>query len=240
MPKRLVVENRLLLPDLSRKQAAALLAAHDAGYYRLPRAATTAELAGAAGLSPSAFKERLQRAEAQVVEAMLPFLRLRAGAGAEAGVERVAAFARGLGVWVVLEVRGGRIKALRLEAKAPRAAGRRHPFLTRVLQHLRDGRALDDLPLELEGHGFAAEVLQALRDVPAGTTVTYAELARRLGKPGAARAVGNACAANPFLLVVPCHRVVPAAGGVGNYAGAGGAATKRKLLAREAAGTGKA
>lgn len=235
VPQRLVIENRLLLPDLTTKQAKALLAAHDGGYYHLPRGATTAELGRAAGLSPSTFKEHLQRAEAQVVEAVLPFLRLRAAGGeaAEPDVATFAGFSRELGVWVVLDVRGDRVRGLRLEAKAPARAGRRHPYLTRIMQHLRDGRPVGDLPLELEGTGFSAEVLQALREVPAGTTVTYSELARRLGKPGAARAVGNACAANPFLLLIPCHRVVPSAGGVGNYAGHGGGATKRKLLERE-------
>jgi O-6-methylguanine DNA methyltransferase len=217
----LLVENRLLLPALSPKQAQAILAAQEAGYYALPRRATTADVGRRLGLSPSTFKEHLQRAEAQVVEAMVPFLRLRAEGEGPAPAATFARFSRELGLWVVLQVCGERVRSLRLEAKAPARAGRRHPYLTRVLEHLRDGRDLGDLPLEMAGTGFNAEVLQALRQVPAGTTVTYAELARRLGKPGAARAVGNACAANPFLLLVPCHRVVPA--------------TKRRLLEREAA-----
>lgn len=236
-PQPLVVENRLLLPDLTPKQAQALLAASDGGYYALPRRATTAQLARQAGLSPSTFKEHLQRAEAQVVAAMLPFLRLRAEAGAAGSAPATRTFAghsRELGLWVVLELRGERVRGLRLEPKAPARAGRRHPYLTRVLAHLRDGRDLGELPLDLEGTGFSAEVLQALREVPPGATVTYSELARRLGRPGAARAVGNACAANPFLLILPCHRVVPASGGYGNYAGHGGVETKRKLLEREA------
>lgn len=232
-PQRLVVENRLLLPGLTRRQAQALLAAHDGGYYAVPRRVTTRELGRKAGLAPSTFKEHLQRAEAQVVEAMLPFLRLRAEGDGPPAEEAYAARSRELGLWVVLRLRAGRIRSLRLEPKAPRGAGRRHPFLDRVMAHLRDGRDLGDLPLDLEGTGFGAEVLQALREVPAGTTVTYAELARRLGRPGAARAVGNACAANPFLLILPCHRVVPASGGYGNYAGHGGAATKERLLERE-------
>lgn len=211
------MENRLLLPDLTPKQAKALLAAHDGGYYAVPRNATTRDLAKRAELSPSTFKEHLQRAEAQVVGAMLPFLRLRAEAGeAAVAASTFAGYSRELGLWVVLELRGERVRALRLEAKAPARSGRRHPYLARVMAHLRDGRDLGDMPLDLEGTGFSAEVLQALREVPAGSTVTYSELARRLGKPGAARAVGNACAGNPFLLILPCHRVVPASGGYGN------------------------
>lgn len=231
----LAVENRLLLPDLTAKQAQALLAAHDAGYYSVPRRATTAQVSRTARLSPSTFKEHLQRAEGQVVAAMLPFLRLRAQGDAKAdGVETFAAYHRGLAVWVVLHLRKGRIQAVRLEARKPKGARPRHPFLIRILAHLRDGEDLGDLPFDLAGGGFHAQVQQALRDIPPGTTITYSDLAARLGHPGAARAVGNACAGNPLLLVLPCHRVVPAGGGVGQYAGHGGPATKRRLLAAEA------
>jgi len=81
---------------------------------------------------------------------------------------------------------------------------------------------------------FPAAVYRALWGVPAGERLTYGDLARRAGHPGAARAVGRAMAANPWPLVVPCHRVVPAAGGIGNYAG--GAARKAWMLAVEQAG----
>lgn len=65
--------------------------------------------------------------------------------------------------------------------------------------------------------------------------VTYAELARRAGSPGAARAVGQAMAKNPWPIVIPCHRVVPSSGKMGGYSGRGGVPTKQKLLALEAA-----
>lgn len=96
-----------------------------------------------------------------------------------------------------------------------------------------DDRSLD-LPVDLAlvRSPFRRAALTALRErVGPGEVVTYAALARRLGRPRAARAVGSACATNPVPIVVPCHRVVPGAGGVGSYAG--GAERKRRLLAHE-------
>ena len=66
---------------------------------------------------------------------------------------------------------------------------------------------------------FGRRVLEATARIPAGNVSTYGALATQLHKPGAARAVGNALATNPVAIVVPCHRVVPAGGGVGNYGG---------------------
>lgn len=84
-----------------------------------------------------------------------------------------------------------------------------------------------------EGVGpFTARVLAALQEIPFGTTVTYGQLACRLGNPRAARAVGRALACNPIPLLVPCHRVV-GAHGLGGYSGGQGTVTKRLLLAFE-------
>lgn len=79
---------------------------------------------------------------------------------------------------------------------------------------------------------FQHKVWAALRAIPRGEVRTYAEIARAIGHPRAYRAVANACAANPHPIVVPCHRVVPAGGGVGNYS-YGGPKKKRALLASE-------
>jgi len=79
-----------------------------------------------------------------------------------------------------------------------------------------------------------AEILRALVEVPFGNVVTYGELAARCGIPRGAQAVGQAMARNPFPLVVPCHRVLPRTGGLGEYS-AGGADVKRLLLAHEGA-----
>jgi methylated-DNA-[protein]-cysteine S-methyltransferase len=87
------------------------------------------------------------------------------------------------------------------------------------------------VPVDLAGvAGFTRRVLDAARAIPAGTTVTYGELARRAGSPRACRAAGQVMARNPIPLVIPCHRVV-AAVGPGGYAG--GLAMKARLLALE-------
>lgn len=87
------------------------------------------------------------------------------------------------------------------------------------------------LPLDLQGSDFELRVWQALRDVPAGTTATYGEIAARLGVPRQAREVGEACAANTLAVVVPCHRIVKKDGSISGYRW--GVRRKRELLARE-------
>ncbi len=89
-----------------------------------------------------------------------------------------------------------------------------------------------DLPLDVRGTAFQRRVWQALRAVPAGTTVSYAEIARRIGAPAAVRAVAGACAANPLAVAIPCHRVVRNDGALSGYRW--GIARKRALLDREA------
>lgn len=79
-----------------------------------------------------------------------------------------------------------------------------------------------------------AEILRTLVEVPFGSVLTYGELAARCGIPRGAQAVGQAMARNPFPLIVPCHRVLPRTGGLGEYS-AGGADVKRLLLAHEGA-----
>lgn len=90
-----------------------------------------------------------------------------------------------------------------------------------------------DLPLDVRGTAFQQKVWQALRTIPAGETWTYGELAAAVGKPGAARAAGAACGANPVCVVVPCHRVVGSNGSLTGYAW--GTARKKELLRREGA-----
>lgn len=88
-----------------------------------------------------------------------------------------------------------------------------------------------DLPLAL-GQGFQARFLAALCEIPFGETQTYGELAKGLGV--SAQAIGQACGANPLPVIVPCHRVLGAAG-LGGYSGAGGVETKVWLLRHEGA-----
>lgn len=88
-----------------------------------------------------------------------------------------------------------------------------------------------DLPIELRGTTFQQEVWLALAEIPYGKTVSYAELAKMVGRPGAYRAVGQANGSNPIPIVLPCHRVVASGGGIGGYGG--GLTMKRRLLALE-------
>ena len=88
-----------------------------------------------------------------------------------------------------------------------------------------------DLPLDVRGTAFQQRVWQALREIPPGTTVSYAALAEKLGSPRAVRAVAGACAANAIGIAIPCHRVVRTDGGLAGYRW--GVARKRELLDRE-------
>jgi methylated-DNA-[protein]-cysteine S-methyltransferase len=85
---------------------------------------------------------------------------------------------------------------------------------------------------------FHRRVYDAARGVAPGSTVTYGEIAARLGEPGAARAVGQALGRNPFAIIVPCHRVLAAGGKVGGFSANGGVATKLRLLSIEGAPAG--
>ena len=88
-----------------------------------------------------------------------------------------------------------------------------------------------DLPLDVRGTAFQKRVWQALRRIPAGKTVSYTDLARRIGAPKSVRAVAGACAANLLAVAIPCHRVVRHDGGLSGYRW--GVERKRTLLARE-------
>ena len=101
--------------------------------------------------------------------------------------------------------------------------------VTRVWQ----GRVAGELPpLDLKtATDFQRQVWAALRQIPAGQTKSYGQVAAAMGRPGAARAVGNACAANPIPLLIPCHRVLASGGRLGGFSG--GLPWKRRLLAQE-------
>jgi methylated-DNA-[protein]-cysteine S-methyltransferase len=106
--------------------------------------------------------------------------------------------------------------------------------VARRLEEYFAGRRRDlDVPVRLAGSPFEQRVWQEVKAIPYGRTASYAEIARRIGRPGAARAVGRANARNPVCLVVPCHRVVGTDGGLTGYAG--GLERKRALLALEGA-----
>ncbi|HEX2253600.1 MAG TPA: methylated-DNA--[protein]-cysteine S-methyltransferase [Thermoanaerobaculia bacterium] len=106
------------------------------------------------------------------------------------------------------------------------------PELRRQLtDYLAGERDEFDLPLAPRGTAFQQQVWRALQAIPCGETRSYAALAAAVGRPGAARAVGQANSKNPIGVVIPCHRVIAADGTLGGYAG--GLDMKRRLLTRE-------
>jgi methylated-DNA-[protein]-cysteine S-methyltransferase len=151
-----------------------------------------------------------------------------------------------LGALSIVADRAGRLRAAGWDDPSPRIqrqVGRR-PF---VLEDARDPfglsrafasyfagdlRALDTVEVHAGGTAFQRAVWRALRDIPCGETCSYGEIARRVGKPAAVRAVGMANHVNPVGVAVPCHRVVGADGSLTGYGG--GLDRKRWLLAHEA------
>lgn len=103
--------------------------------------------------------------------------------------------------------------------------------LARVIAFVDAPRAAFDLPLDVRGTVFQQRVWEALRRIPPGETVSYTELAERVGQPSAVRAVAGACAANPAAIAIPCHRVLRNDGAISGYRW--GVERKRKLLERE-------
>jgi AraC family transcriptional regulator of adaptative response/methylated-DNA-[protein]-cysteine methyltransferase len=102
-----------------------------------------------------------------------------------------------------------------------------------VIALVEEPRQAIDLPLDIRGTAFQEQVWQALRQLPPGTTATYAEIAARIGRPASTRAVANACGANRIALLIPCHRVVRTDGSGGGYRW--GIDRKAALIRREAA-----
>ena len=87
--------------------------------------------------------------------------------------------------------------------------------------------------MKLVGTKFQLEVWNEIKKIPQGRIKTYKEIAISLNKPESARAVANACARNPYPLLIPCHRVIKSDGTLGGYSGEGGVKTKEKLLHKE-------
>ncbi len=107
------------------------------------------------------------------------------------------------------------------------------PAIRQVIEFLEGKRQDFDLDLDLRATPFQLSVYQILEGIPYGEAISYAEVARRLGRPSAVRAVGAANGSNPLPLIVPCHRVVAADGQLQGYAG--GVDLKVRLLAMESA-----
>ena len=106
-----------------------------------------------------------------------------------------------------------------------------HPVITQLREYFAGKRTTFDLELAMQGTPFQLAVWNELRKIPYGHTISYAELAHRIGKPSAVRAVGAANGANPIPVIVPCHRVIGANGSLTGYGG--GIERKQWLLALE-------
>ncbi len=139
-----------------------------------------------------------------------------------------------LGLYIVVEAEGDMVKKVRITPEKPPGKAEEAEIIESIREYFATGR--DDFSryeVCLDGMTpFQRSVLEAIRVIPAGKTMEYGEVAKMVGRPGAARAVGNVMAANPIPLVVPCHRVV-ASRGLGGYSG--GLEVKRKLLKLEGA-----
>jgi methylated-DNA-[protein]-cysteine S-methyltransferase len=110
--------------------------------------------------------------------------------------------------------------AERISPRVVNAPARLDPVRRELDEYFEGRRREFDITVDLSlASGFRRRVLEATARIPAGQVTTYGTLAAQVGKPSAARAVGNAVGSNPVAIVVPCHRVVPASGGVGNYGG---------------------
>lgn len=107
-------------------------------------------------------------------------------------------------------------------------------WVNQVVAHLEGHEPHLDLPLDIRASAFQQQVWQALRSIPSGQTRSYGAIAEAIGKPGAARAVGQACGSNPVALIIPCHRAVGAHAKGGGYRW--GMQRKQQLLQQEASG----
>ena len=139
-----------------------------------------------------------------------------------------------LGLYVTAEFEGDKVKNISMTSKKPDFKPRNSKVIRSLETYLKNGKGnFSGYQFDLEDMTpFQRSVLDTIFGIPAGETMTYGEVAEAVGKPGAARAVGNVMASNPIPLMLPCHRVV-ATNGLGGFAC--GLEVKRKLLRLEGA-----
>jgi AraC family transcriptional regulator, regulatory protein of adaptative response / methylated-DNA-[protein]-cysteine methyltransferase len=176
---------------------------------------------------------------------MTPGARRRGGSGqmirfatveTPLGWALVAATARGVCMTALADERDSLVATLRQRFPAAEIvideAGLKD-WADQIVGFITDPDRALDLPLDIQGTAFQAQVWRALQKIPLGKTATYTEIAAALGQPKAVRAVAQACAANKLALLVPCHRVIRRDGDLGGYRW--GLERKRELLTRESA-----
>lgn len=205
-----------------RSEATVSRAIYEAGYAASSRAYAGADRA--LGMTPAEFRRRGAGVELRV-----------ASAPCSLGHVVIAATSRGIAAVRFGSDPRALVRELReefAEARIEAADAQLAEWIRQVVR-LVDGIGLGrELPIDVAGTEFQRRVWAVLRQIPSGETVTYAELARRIGQPRAVRAVAGACAANPAAVVIPCHRVVRSDGDLGGYRW--GVKRKRALLRAEA------
>jgi AraC family transcriptional regulator of adaptative response/methylated-DNA-[protein]-cysteine methyltransferase len=148
----------------------------------------------------------------------------------------VAATERGVSAIYLGENEKALVEELRKEyakAEIVRSTDGHENWIREVVRRVEGNAPSVDLPLDVQATAFQRRVWQELQKIPLGTTRTYTQVAKALGKPRSVRAVARACATNPVSIVVPCHRVVRTDGTLAGYRW--GLQRKQKLLEREAA-----
>jgi AraC family transcriptional regulator, regulatory protein of adaptative response / methylated-DNA-[protein]-cysteine methyltransferase len=220
-PREYAAAQRLMRVTEGLREGATVTAAiYGAGYASSGR---FYDGAGALGMTPSALRRGAEGVEVRAIvrECSLGHVLVAATA------RGVCAIAFGDGPAELQEVLRQRFPSARLQAPDPELDA----LASQIVDMIETPGTANRVPLDLIGTAFQQRVWRALRDIPLGTTATYAQIARRIGAPGAARAVGHACGKNPVAVAVPCHRVVREDGGLGGYRW--GLGRKRALLERE-------
>lgn len=207
-----------------RRKEEVTMAMYDVGYGSSSRLYERAPRA--LGMTPGAYRAGGEGASIRY-----------ASAATAVGRVLVGATERGLCSVKIGANEGALARALR--AEFPAASVKHDPagigkWLRGVVAHLEGLEPKQGLPLDIRATAFQRKVWEALCRIPRGETRSYADIAREVGAPRAARAVGRACATNPVAIVIPCHRVVRGTGNLGGYAH--GLPVKRALLDREAGG----
>ena len=154
------------------------------------------------------------------------------GSGLVLSGEVTSAFSRALSLYINCVESDGFVTEVHLSGKP---LGRRSSggASSRIVDYMDRGKGdLRDINVKMSGTEFQKDVWNEIRRIPPGQTLTYGEVAKRVGRPGAARAVGTAMRCNHLVLLVPCHRVVSATG-PGGYSAHGGLRTKRRILELE-------
>jgi methylated-DNA-[protein]-cysteine S-methyltransferase len=137
-----------------------------------------------------------------------------------------------LGCYLTVERLGNKIRKVFFSAEQP---SRSSELAEEIIKYVTDGAQCPEVELDLSGFDdFRRKVISVVMNIPRGRTMTYGEVATMAGHPGASRAVGNVMAKNPFVILVPCHRVV-AKQGLGGFGW--GLEAKRRLLEFEASDT---